>query len=369
MGDDISAQDSTAQAVLRVQAEQDDGPPDLLVWCNDQVLQVEHRDGNWFEFDVLPANVKQRTNRVVISRRTDAAGDTILRDLQLAIRYGPADARSDPSAVSVDRGSAWSLYVSVTSGISATPLPLDPKIDFGKLLTSAGDTGVVDPNSITVREAATGQVVPHSLSNEFHYCDTGHVLWVVTDAKHTTWEIHFRSVVNRGPLRLQTFTPMIGIGDLIHYNADVPRPLTLRFPSRMVDLTGDGRLDLVGTLPHVYAPRDRRGGIVCYHQVDTRQVSEPSFQDKNRATHDTMHTFEFGDMVRLRYKEKPNDAEYRHFMGPYLTADVADVNQDGRPDLIYTTTLRTTRFQPDRTIHQFAYNFLNTGRRDAGICF
>ena len=34
--------------------------------------------------------------------------------------------------------------------------------------------------------------------------------------------------------------------------------------------------------------------------------------------------------------------------------------------LFDTTTQRTTWFQPDRSIYQFAHIYLNTGRRDAG---
>ena len=237
------------------------------------------------------------------------------------------------------------LRVSVTSKLTSGPVPLDPLIDFGRAIQQAGGAGVLDPNSIEVRDAENGEVVGRSLDEAFRYGDRGRVRWLTASSSRTSYEIQFRSVEQRPALIPLEFTPIIGVGDLIHYNAGQPRPLALRWPSRLVDLTGDGRLDLVGTLPHYYAPQSHLGGIVCYPQVND---------------------FEFGDMVRLRYKQRPADAEYKHFSGPYLAADVADVNRDGRPDLIYTTTIRTTRFHPDRSIHKYAHIYLNAGTRDTG---
>ena len=47
---------------------------------------------------------------------------------------------------------------------------------------------------------------------------------------------------------------MIGVGDLLRYNAGQPRPLALIYPARLVDLTGDGTLDLVGCWNYAYRP-------------------------------------------------------------------------------------------------------------------
>jgi len=337
VGGDVASVDKkgdTVQVTLRIQASPGNGRDDLIVRFNDQVLKNERHAGNWVAYDLRPVIVKKGPNRVVIARGTGARRDPVLRDLQLSIRNVA--------------GSAYSLSVTVTSELPAAPVPLDPMVDFGQALTSAGAAGVLDPNSIEVRNAATGEVVPHSLGQGFRYGDKGRVRWVTAQQTRTAYEIRFRSAAKRPALAPQPFTPMIGVGDLIRYNAGAPRPSTLRWPSRLVDLTGDGRLDLVGTLPHYYAPRSRLGGIVCYPQVGSDEA------------------FEFGDMVRLRYKERSAATEYKHFIGPYLVADVADVNRDGRPDLIYTTTLRTTRFHPDRSIHKYAHIYLNSGQRDAG---
>ncbi|HCK52802.1 MAG TPA: hypothetical protein DIC23_06260 [Planctomycetaceae bacterium] len=245
---------------------------------------------------------------------------------------------------------SYSIPVAVTSKLPSENVPLDPLVDFDKALSAIDAPGVLDPNSIQVREMGTGRVVAHSLGDSFGVGNSGHVQWVAARPNQRAYEIHFRTTAKRATLRPRRFTPLIGVGDLLSYNAGVPRPITMRFPARLVDLTGDGRLDLVGTLPHYYAPGGELGGIVCIPQVMA-------------GTHGEL---EFGEMARLRYKQSAGDNQLKHFMGPYLVADVVDVNRDGRPDVIYTTTSKTTRFQSDRSIHKFAHVFLNSGRRDAG---
>ena len=341
VGDNVSAvaeQGDSVQVKLRIQTDPGIGSGDLVVRFNADVLKNGRAADGWVEFDLLPAIVKHGENEIIIARGRGARRDPVVRDLQLSIRY-----ETDTSA---DTGTSFRLGVSVTSELAAVPLPLDPEVDFGRAIKDAGGDGILDPGSIEVRNTATGGVVPHSLGEGFHYGDSGRVRWVTTDVTHTDYEIRFQSTRERRPPISQAVAPMIGVGDLLRYNADQPRPLALRWPSRLVDLTGDGRLDLVGALPHIYAPRSQHGGIVCYPQTG-------------------VGAFEFGEMVRLRFKERPDDTD-KHFTGPYLVADVADVNRDGRADLIYTTTQRTTWFQPDRSIYQFAHIYLNTGRRDAG---
>ena len=340
VGDDIASarrQGHAVRVTLRFQARPGNGKDDLAVRLNDVALKNVGYDGDWVTYDVRPELVKRGPNRVVIALGPGARRNPVLRDLQLSVRYTPQAA--------VDAENAYRVRVAVTSKLPSGPVPLDPLIDFGRAIEEAGGTGVLDPNSIEVCDAASGDVIDHSLDEAFCYSDRGRVRWLAADPARTKYEIRFRSAAQR-PARIpQELTPIVGVGDLIRYNAGRPQPLALRWPSRLVDLTGDGRLDLVGTLPHYYAPRSHLGGIVCYPQVNE---------------------FEFGDMVRLRYKEHPEDIGYKHFLGPYLVADVADVNRDGRPDLIYTTTLRTTRFQPNRSIHKVAHIFLNAGTCDAG---
>ena len=242
----------------------------------------------------------------------------------------------------------YRIRVTVTSQLPTNNVPLDPLVDFGKAISDINAAGVLDPNSIEVREAKTGRLVAHSLAREFTTGSKGRVRWVASRPGQPSYEIRFRTAATCTVLRPPRFTPLIGVGDLLSYNAGVPRPVTMRFPARLVDLSGDGQLDLVGTLPHYYAPGGELGGIVCIPQAASRADGE----------------WEFGEMVRLRYRTPGDDDRPRHFKGPYLVADVVDVNGDSRPDVIYTTTSRTTRFQSDKTIHKFAHVFLNSGRRD-----
>ena len=341
VGDNVFAvaeRGDSVQVKLRIQTDPGIGRGDLVVRFNANSLAHERIADGWVEFDVPPSIVKHGENEIIVGRGRGARRNPVVRDLQLSIHY-QTDALGSI-------GARMRLGVSVTSELAAAPLPLDPDVDFGRAIKEAGGGGVLDPGSIEVRETTTGRVVPHSLGEGFHYGDQGRVRWLASAATHTEYEIRFQSTGERPPPISQAVTPLIGVGDLLRYNAGQPRPLALRWPSRLVDLTGDGRLDLVGALPHIYAPRSHRGGVVCYPQTDGGM-------------------FEFGEMVRLRFQSRLDGTD-RHFTGPYLVADVADVNRDGHADLIYTTTQRTTRFQPDRSIHQFAHIYLNTGRRGAG---
>ena len=48
--------------------------------------------------------------------------------------------------------------------------------------------GVLDSNSIELRNAVTRQVVPHALTEDFAYSDKGRVEFVVADPKHTVFD-------------------------------------------------------------------------------------------------------------------------------------------------------------------------------------
>ena len=250
--------------------------------------------------------------------------------------------------VPTDAAAAYSVRLNVTSELPAANVPMDPTIDFAALIARASACGVLDLNSIQIINRATNKPIPHTLNEEFNYGDRGRVLWLIEDPSHREFEIRFRTAAQRPPRVPQKHTPLIGVGDLLSYNAGVPRPVVLRFPSRLVDFTGDGKLDLVGALAHFYGPRSQNGGIVCYPGVGNAD------------------TFEFGDMLRVRYLEQLNDQEYQHFLGPYLMADVADLNRDGLQDILYTTTAKAARPGRRKDIHKYVSIFLNSGKRDNG---
>jgi hypothetical protein len=133
----------------------------------------------------------------------------------------------------------------------------------------------------------------------------------------------------------QAFTPLIGTGDLLRYNAGKPRPVSLPYPSRLIDLTGDGNPDLVGTWNYAYRPGDPWNGVVCYPGI-----GNPA-------------DFEFGDLLRVRYVNERGSTDYHHFTETYATVDFADFNGDGLADLLYVP----------RNGNQLFF-YWNTGDRD-----
>jgi len=214
-------------------------------------------------------------------------------------------------------------------------IPFAPVIDFAALIRLAGAPGVFDPNSLEVIDLADGQPVPYARGDDFANADAGQIAWPIADPSHTAYSLRFRTVPRRPPLRPQPFTPLVGAGDLLRYNAGVPRPITLPYAMRLVDLTGDGRADLVGCWNYYHRPGAPVSGIVAYPRTDDGD-------------------FTFGDMARLRYRD-PASGELCHFPGLYVTADLADLDGDGLPDIAFAEWEgREVRF------------FRNTGERDPG---
>jgi hypothetical protein len=231
----------------------------------------------------------------------------------------------------------YRVRLSVTSPLPFPKVPLDPTIDFAALIRQAGLPGVLDPNSIVVLDAKTGQVIPHATTEDFAYGDRGRLEWVIQDPTHTTYDIRFQTVAQRPPLQPAEYTPLIGVGDLLRYNAGVPRPIAPAFLSRLLDLTGNGKPDLIGCWNYAYRPGWPWDGVVCFPRVGSAD------------------RFEFGDLARLRYAPEPGSKERKHFSTVYMHADLADLNGDGLVDLVYS---------PNRD--DKLYFFLNSGQRDVG---
>ncbi|HCK52803.1 MAG TPA: hypothetical protein DIC23_06265, partial [Planctomycetaceae bacterium] len=163
------------------------------------------------------------------------------------------------------------LEVAVESRLVKSNLPADPLIDFTLEARRQGLQGVLDPDSIRVVNRVTGQDVPHSLGPEFCHGDSGRVRWLITDPRQTRYIISFRTTPTRRVVSTRKRVPLIGVGDLLRYNATDPRRIGgLVGLSRMIDLTGDGRLDLVSAgmytfqsgWPGTRIPRDW-GGLWC----------------------------------------------------------------------------------------------------------
>ena len=235
------------------------------------------------------------------------------------------------------QGNTYRITLMVISDLPVGSVPMDPMIDFGKLIADDGLPGVLDPNSIEIFNKATGHPVPFVLSEEFAYNDRGQLEWVITDPTHKIFEIRFRTTQKRPPLKPRAYTPLVGVGDLLRYNANEPRPVGMNYPARLIDLTGDGKRDLVGCWNYAYRPGWPWDGIICYPRV-----GDPE-------------DFEFGDMVRIRYVSHADSADFKHFSTTYMYADFADLNHDHLIDIVYC---------PSRSDQLFFY--LNSGKRDTG---
>lgn len=229
------------------------------------------------------------------------------------------------------------LLVRVEGPLPYVNVPFDPVVDFPGAIQSLGLKGVLDPNSIVVTDRTSGETVPHALTEDFAEGDKGHVEWVIEDPKRHEYEIRFSTAASRPALLPAKYTPIIGNGDLLRYNAGVPRPFALPYLSRLVDLTGDGKPDLVGCWNYAYRPGWPWDGIVCFRRVGD------------------LDDWTFGDLVHLRYVENPDSAEFKFASATYMHADFADLNKDGLVDIVYSPS------HPKRL-----FFYLNSGKRDSG---
>ena len=59
------------------------------------------------------------------------------------------------------------VRLTVETPLSHVNTPLDPEIDFPELIRQSEAPGVLDPNSIEVRNTATNKPVPHALTEDF----------------------------------------------------------------------------------------------------------------------------------------------------------------------------------------------------------
>jgi len=229
------------------------------------------------------------------------------------------------------------ITLTVTSDLPSGSVPMDPVIDFEKIINEVRLPGVLNPNSITIINKATGKSVPFALSEDFAYNDRGRLEWVISDPAHKIFKIRFRTTQKRPSVEPSTYTPLVGVGDLLRYNANEPRPISLPYPARLIDLTGDGKRDLVGCWNYAHRPGWPWDGIFLYPREGNSD------------------NFEFGDLVRIRYVSHADSTDFNFFSNVYMFADFADLNRDNLIDIVYC---------PNGSDQLFFY--LNSGKRDKG---
>lgn len=229
------------------------------------------------------------------------------------------------------------ITLTVTSDLPSGAIPMDPVIDFEKIINDVRLPGVLDPNSITITNEATGKSVPFALSEDFAYNDRGRLEWVISDPTHKIFKIRFRTTQKRPSLKPSAYTPPVGVGDLLRYNANEPRPISLPYPARLIDLTGDGKRDLVGCWNYAHRPGWPWDGIFLYPREGN------------------VDNFKFGDLVRIRYVSHADSTDFKFFSNIYMFADFADFNHDDLQDIVYC---------PSGSDKLFFY--LNSGKRDKG---
>lgn len=229
----------------------------------------------------------------------------------------------------------YRAVLTVNSELPAGNVPMSATIDFGEIVRDNKLPGVFDPNSIVVINLATKEPVIFARTEDFSYSDRGRLEWVIADPEHRKFEIRFRTTDKRPPLQPQDYTPAVGVGDLLRFNAGPSRPITSFYASALADLTGDGRQDLVGCWNYAYRPGDPWSGLICYPRLN---ADNP----------------EFGDLVRPRYVRKADEAVLHKFGGGYyVSCNLADFNKDGNIDIVLTSASTKS-----------ATFYLNTGRAE-----
>ena len=228
---------------------------------------------------------------------------------------------------------AFRLHITSPLPADLGHIPFAPELDFSALITAAGASGALDPNSIEIY--AGHRRIEYALGDDLLYGERGTLEWALADAGCRDFEVRFSVADRRPPLAVRERVPLVGIGDLLRYNAGVPRPIALGGSGRLVDLTGDGRADLVGCWNYYHRPGTPISGVVCFPRRDG--------------------AMQYGDMARLRYVEPKGAEDLHHFPGTYVHADFADVDGDGLCDLVFAD-------QRDGSVGFF----LNTGKRDGG---
>ena len=128
--------------------------------------------------------------------------------------------------------------------------PFAVRVDFGRLLASAGDRAVFASRSVSVKrvdESGVEVTIPHALSEDFTAGDAGDVSWLLERPSDVRYRVYFDSTAG-GPFRAPRGTALVGNGDVLRYNSGSAEPLDVGIAVQMpvfVDWDGDGVIDLI----------------------------------------------------------------------------------------------------------------------------
>ena len=148
---------------------------------------------------------------------------------------------------------------------------MDPVMISAQLIRDAGVSGDVEPQFDSRVGCERRRPVDHAMTDDFAYGDKGRVEWVVRDPTHTQYDNSFpRRAKTAAAGTADPYVPPIGVGDLLRYNAGESRPIACPYSAGLVDLRGNGRVDLVGCWNYAYRPGDPWDGIICYPRMGRR---------------------------------------------------------------------------------------------------
>ncbi len=217
------------------------------------------------------------------------------------------------------------IHLTISSRLTYPRTPCEPRIDLSDFIHQAGLTGFPDYASLSLTDLITGTAVPYVLSEEFRTGDAGRIAFVIDHPAHTRFAIDFRVCRNPRPPPVPDQTPLIGIGDLLRYNAGKPRPIAVPYSACLRDLNGDGQLDLAGTWNYARRPGRDRDSVICFPRTT-----------HGRAPSDgQMPSWHFGNLHRLHFHDPDSGQEVTRNR-IYLGVDFGDLNGDGLPDAVVT---------------------------------
>jgi len=196
--------------------------------------------------------------------------------------------------------------------IPNTPCPLE--IDFGRILVEAGVKEPFDYNSVVVVRR-DGQETDYSVSEHFRYGDRGQVRFLIKDISPLDYHIYFDT--HRGKYRPDPdYIPAIGVGDELYENTGEWEPAeTGGFP-QLLDLTGDGTPDLIGS--------QFWGNMFGWPYNVIWGFPNAGEEDK----------LKLGDYTRVRIIDKPGGPPHILSERFYVRTHFVDWNRDGNIDMI-----------------------------------